>query len=624
MGPEPSPVDLVAALDRPVKEYFCLADGRTAALVHSEGRCDFWCWPQFDSPLRLAALLDAGRGGSVGVNAARGSRRSVSWAGQSRVILFAFPNGLQIQCGLLDDGTGSSALVWLVDGPSGELIDISLSAPSAGSGARWGATRFGAELGHGALPDGPGGPLALTVSAPAELSSGGLVAELPPHGMVIWLGAPGERGELPLRLAMTAEAPRNAIAQSRELLSEAIVEDRTWLENLHQSPALGHLLGNGPVWAVNAVDRSLLTLRGLQEKESGLLVASPVTSIPQWPGSERAWDYRYAWLRDCADAGIALCHAGAFPESAAVARRLAAMLGERPDLTPPVRRISGGELPPEHTLSQLRGYSGALVRIGNGAAGQVQLDTLGEVTRLALELDLMDHCPDELLRRVPALADAAARWWRLPDHGIWEVRGIPHDYVHSKVMAWSALRSAILLAERGRVAGWVTAWQEEATAIRREVVSKGRGPGGELVMSFQDSTADSALLAAYLVSFIRPNEPAAESTLRRVSRELGRGPLMARHSPERDGLAAPCFPFIFPGVWAATSEALLGHLSAAEARLLAICQLAGPSGQLSEVADPGTGALWGNYPQVQSHAALIDAALTIWQPDRTEAPWGDQ
>jgi GH15 family glucan-1,4-alpha-glucosidase len=300
------------------------------------------------------------------------------------------------------------------------------------------------------------------------------------------------------------------------------------------------------------------------------------------------------------------------------------MLGERPGLAPPVRRISGGELPPEHVVSQLRGYSGALVRIGNSAAGQVQLDTLGEVARLGVELDRMDRCPDELLRQVPALADAAARLWQLPDHGIWEVRGVPQDHVHSKVMAWSALRSASLLAERGHVGGSVAAWQQEATAIQREVMSRGRGPNGELVMSFQDSTADSALLAAYLVSFIRPEEPGAEATLNRVSRELGRGPLMARHSPERDGLASPCFPFIFPGAWAATSGALLGHRSVAEARLLAICQLAGPSGQLSEVADPATGELWGNYPQVQSHAALIDAALAIWPADRSQAPRRDQ
>ena len=287
------------------------------------------------------------------------------------------------------------------------------------------------------------------------------------------------------------------------------------------------------------------------------------------------------------------------------------MLGERPDLAPPVRRISGGALPPEHILSQLRGYSEALVRVGNGAAGQVQPDTLGEVARLALELDQMDRCPEELLMRVPALADAAARRWRLPDHGIWEVRGVAQDYVHSKVMAWSALRRASLLADLGLVDGSIAARREEATAIQRDVMIRGRGSDGELVTSFQDSSADSALLAAYLVSFVRPEEPGAELTLRRISGELGRGPLVARHSPERDGLASPCFPIIFPGAWAATAEALLGHRSAAEARRLAICQLAGPSGQLSEVADPESGALWGNYPQVQSHAALIDAALAI-------------
>lgn len=600
--------------DVPIKQYFCLADGRTAALVHSRGGCDFWCWPRFDSTPRLAALLDRGRGGSVGVTSASDFPASASWFGTSRVILFSFPSGLRIQCGLLEDGAGESALVWLVDGPPGELIHISLANPSAGGGTGWALAAFGAELGRGALADGPGGPLALTVSGPTEAVRDGLVAPLPGQGLVVWLGSPREGGQLPPLLALVAGAPAEAVNRTRELLAQSVADDRKWVDQLHLGLAVSPLVWHAPSWAIVAIDRSLLTLRGLQERRSGLLVASPATSIPQWPASERAWDYRYAWLRDCADAGIAFCHAGAYPEAESVARGLGGLLGGRPELVAPVRRLSGGDLPREHAVSQLRGYSGALVRIGNGAAGQAQLDTLGEVARLALELDLRQHCPEELLRQVPTLAEAAGSRWRFPDHGIWEVRGTPQDYVHSKVMAWSALQTACAIAERGRIEGPVATWQESSAAIQSEVTGRGRGSQGELVMSFQDSGADSALLAAYLVSFIRPHQPGAESTLNRISRELGRGPLMARYAPERDGLNSPCFPFIFPGLWAASAEALLGQRAAAEARLHAICQLAGPPGQLSEVADPETGALWGNYPQVQSHAALVDAALAVWAP----------
>lgn len=597
-----------------MKEYFCLADGRTAALINAESGCDFWCWPYFDSPLRLAALLDPHGGGSVGVTIPPGLSTSAAWSGASRVILFSGPDGLRVQCGLLEDGAGNSAIAWLVDAPTGRPVQISFADPKSGGGGGWVLSRFGAVLEKSPLEDGPGGPLALVVTGPTQVGVGALVAEVPADGLVVWLGAPCERGRLPPLLALASEAPAEAVQRTRELLAESVTDDRRWLAQLHRGTAMASLVQQGPPWAVAAVDRSLLTLRGLQDRDSGLLVAAPTTSIPQWPSSERAWDYRYAWLRDCADAGIALCHAGALPEAEAVARGLGGRVGERPDQLAPVRRLLGGQLPPEHIVGQLRGYSGALVRVGNSAAGQAQLDTIGEVARLAGELDRVQACPDELLRHLPALAEAAARRWQLADHGIWEVRGDPQDYVHSKVMAWAALQVASSLAERGRIEGPITHWREESAAITRTVRNRGQGPDGELVMSFQDSGADSSLLAAYLTLFVTPDRPGAEVTLGRIARDLGRWPLMARHSPERDGLDSPCFPFIFPGLWAVNAEAMLGRSEAAEARLLAICQLAGPSGQLSEVADPESGALWGNYPQVQSHAALVDAALALWPP----------
>jgi len=385
---------------------------------------------------------------------------------------------------------------------------------------------------------------------------------------------------------------------------------------LHREPALQGLRDAASDWASAAVDRSLLTLRGLQDQNSWLLVASPTTSIPQWPASERAWDYRCAWLRDCADAGIALAHAGAFAEADEVARGLARLLKGEPGTANPVHRLSGGALPPEHFASQLAGYAGAPVRIGNGAAQQVQLDTLGEVARLAGELERGHGCPPELLMAIPAIADAARVRWRLPDHGIWEVRGAPQDYVHSKLMAWTALRTATELAEKGRIEGTHALWAEEAATIETEIARRGRGPTGSLLMAFQEQGMDSALLAVYLVSFITMADPDASVTLDAVAAELGRGPLMARHQPERDGTAAPSFPFIFPGLWAVSAEALLGRREVAKARLRAICRLSGPSGQLSEVADPESGALWGNFPQVQSHAALIDGALAIWGSTR--------
>jgi hypothetical protein len=595
--------------ERDIREYFCLADGRTAALVHWSGRCDFWCWPSFDSPMRLAGLLDPVHGGWVGVGVAGDQAADAGWVGDSRVMWLRPSEGLEIRVALIDDGAGRSALAWLVKGPRGATVRISLGAPTAGGGHSWGEGPGGAWLPAGGAPDGPGGPLALVSSAPLRATSTGFVAEIPEAGVAVWLGAPMRTELLPPALGQAKDAPEKALEALERELSALVAADQSWLAGLHGEH---RTLALAPPLAVKLFDRSLLTLVSLQDPASGLVVASPATSIPQWPGSARAWDYRYAWLRDCADAGMALSRAGARTEAERLGSGLGTLLGSGVMRPPPVSRLSGGELPPEHFADYLPGYSGASVRIGNAAADQAQLDSLGEVLRLAEQLDQAGDCPPEMLDAVPGLAAAALQGWDLPDHGIWEVRGVPRHYVHSKVMAWAALRAAAGMADRGRVRGDTESWRHAAAEIWEAVALRGSGPSGELVMSFEDASADSSLLAAYLVGFIRPGSANSESTLDRISAELGQGPLMQRYSGERDGISAPCFPFIFPGLWAASAEVLLSRHAAAKARFTAIAELAGPAGQLSEVADPEVGVLWGNYPQVQSHAALIETALAIW------------
>ncbi|MGC8474539.1 MAG: glycoside hydrolase family 15 protein, partial [Candidatus Dormibacteria bacterium] len=369
-------------------------------------------------------------------------------------------------------------------------------------------------------------------------------------------------------------------------------------------------LALAPTWARQAVEASLEQLHALQHPESGLLVAAPVTSIPQWPGSPRAWDYRYAWLRDNADAGAALALGGDLQGARHLARGLAGLLRQG---SQPVRRLDGGPLPPERSLPHLRGYLGSAVRVGNGAAQQAQVDTLGEVCRFAHLLEGAGGCPEQLLDQIPRLADAAAISWRQPDHGIWEVRGRRRHYLHSKILAWVALDRALDLARRGRIeAAGASRWAAARRELEEAVAGRGTGPSGELTMAFGEGSADSATLAAYLVGYPLPEGGRRAGTLDHVLGQLGTFPLVARHRPERDGIPYPCLPFIFPSFWAAAAEAACGRRRAAVARFRSLVGLAGPSGQLSEVADPATRRMLGNYPQVQSHAALVEAALVIW------------
>lgn len=598
----------------PLRRYFCLADGSTAALISDRGTCDFLCAPRFDSPLGLAALLDQVKGGCVGVEPDSPGEPVARWSPLSRELVLEWPVGVRVRCGLLPDGRGQTAVVWLVEGPPGAPIRVLARGPSPGGQPGWRAEPFGLALAEGGHPDGPGGPLALVVSGEAEVVPDGLTMTLSPGGQVVCLGVPDGAGRLPPRLEQAAQGGAAAVAALGRVMDESSSQDRTWVSALLAGPQLAAVANSGPTYATEAVVRSLLTLRGLQDATSGLMVASPLTSVPQWPGGDRSWDYRYAWLRDCADGGLALASAGALGEASKLALGLAGRLEAALGTIAPVRRLDGGPLPPEHVLDHLSGYEGALVRIGNAAAGQAQVDTLGEVVRFAEALDRFGGCPKPLLDLVPQLAELARTNWQLPDHGIWEVRGAKRHYVHSKLLAWSALSGAIRLAGEGRIAGTkAPAWAEARNALEDAIATHGTGPDGQLIMAFDDPSADSSTLAAYVVGY--PREGAGDAaTLDYVLTKLEDGFLLARHHPERDGIPGPCAPFIFPSLWAVMAEAKLGRRESALARLLAVLSLAGPAGQLSEVAEPHSLTMLGNYPQVQSHAALVEAVIQLWGP----------
>ncbi len=599
----PSPV--IPAL----AEHFCVADGQTAALITPKGLCDFWCAPNFDSPLRLAGILDGDCGGHVGVVPQAGGWLASRWLADSSLVVVEWSGSVRVTLGLLGGGRGRSSLAFLIEGPPG--TELALQLAGAGPDARWAVFRQHAELPASPWPDGPGGPLHLACSEPLESTPGGARMRLGRDAALVWVelcDADSSPSESARRIVTD---PTVALASARQEMELELTDGKTWLASLADRSAVAVALHQGPPWAQRALIRSLLTLRSLQDRASGLVVASPLLSIPQWPASERAWDYRYAWLRDCADAGLALVRAGAWPEAERLALGLARRLASGDN--PPVARLDGGPLPPEHVLGHLSGYGGGMVRIGNAAAGQVQVDTLGEVMRFIEALALSDRCPAPLLGLVPELADRAHSAWRQADHGIWEVRGQPRHYLHSKLMAWAALEAALRLHSQGRLDhGDAAAWGLQRDEIADAIRSYGTDADGALKMAFDDPSADSSTLAAYLIGYLGPGSRAAPATLDRVTAELGDEFLVARYHPERDGFASPCAPFIFPSLWAVIAEARLGRRRDAELRLRSIVELAGPPGQLSEVALPGPGSLLGNYPQVQSHAALVEAVLELF------------
>jgi GH15 family glucan-1,4-alpha-glucosidase len=355
------------------------------------------------------------------------------------------------------------------------------------------------------------------------------------------------------------------------------------------------------------VQHSAAVLAGLRQRGGGI-VAAPTSSLPQWPGSSRTWDYRYSWLRDAALAGLAMLRCGLVDDAAGVGDFIGTATASMP---PPVlRRVDGTPPPAEVTLDHLQGYGGARpVRIGNAASDQPQLDVAGEVLELAGALAAHDVLPDSLRLGVARVADWTSHHWAEPDHGIWEIRGEPRQYTHSRVMAWAGLAHAAALADRGIVTGDAPRWRQAAQDIRTAVLD---GTESALTLTEAGGGPDAALAQTAMVGFLDAGDPRLRATLTGITRGLDRAGLVDRHLPEEDSSDDPCGPFLFATFWVAQALELCGgdgsrHFAAALAAR-------GSLDLFGEVADPRDHSPLGNYPQVQSHASFVLAAVEPSSP----------
>jgi GH15 family glucan-1,4-alpha-glucosidase len=578
----------------PIGDHALLADGRTAALLAPDGNVAWLCWPRVDSAPVLLGILDTARGGRFQLRPAgpavlveRGylgptlGVRSVWETAQGR---------LTVDDALAWDGPPRLLRTLRAEGGAVEVEVVLLPAFDAGTlPPRW------ERAGGGRVVAAAGG-LRLSVDAPGgwEQGAGGARASF-----TVEPGAPtavvlsGAESRLPAEAAL-------------RLLEDTLVHWRALAARMSTAGAAEGVVGRalGPTAAAEAVVRSGLVLCGLQQRGTGHgIVAAPTTSLPQWPGSARTWDYRYGWPRDTALAGLALLRLGLVEEASA----LGAFCGEacRGGAAPALLRVDGTAPPAEVTLDHLAGHGGARpVRIGNGAAAQAQLDVVGEVVDLAHALDRAGALPEALRLAVPDLAGLAEQRWDEPDHGIWEIRGVPRRYTQSRVMAWTGLRRAAALARRGTVGGDAERWEGVAARIRSAVLD--RLPSAAPLPLHPGGGLDGALGLVPLVGFLPASDRRTTATLDALSRNLGASGLVERHSPIDDGIDDPCAPFVFATLWLGAALGQGGgdglrHVAAALAEH-------GVGGLLGEVALPGRGPL-GNYPQVQSHASLILAAL---------------
>ncbi|MTD12626.1 glycoside hydrolase family 15 protein [Nakamurella sp. YIM 132087] len=585
-------------MDRRIEDYGLIGDTQTAALVGRDGSIDWLCLPRFDSAAIFAALLgteDHGRWRLA--PAGEVTRTERRYQGDDLVLETTFHTA---------DGTVRIIDFMPVRGQSPDIVRI-------------------VEGVHGAVP------MRMDMTLRFEYGSvlpwvrqdgNALVAIAGPTA--VWLRTPVQtRGE-----------NFSTVADFTVEEGDRIPFVLTWRES-HKSPpkpvdperALrdttawwAKWLSRGTVpdspWAP-LIRRSLITLKALTYAPTGGIVAAPTTSLPEQPGGVRNWDYRFCWLRDATMTLQALMYAGFAQEAEDWHHWLLRAIAGDPAKIQIMYGVAGERRLSEYVADWLPGFDGHPVRIGNAAVDQFQLDVYGEVMDALYQARLMGSGTGEstwALQR--ALMGIVAQRWQEPDEGIWEVRGDPQHFTHSKLMAWVAADRAVKSVEKFGVEGPVDDWRALREEIREDILQKGWDSDRSTFTQYYGSEElDAALLMIPLVGFL----PADDDRVRGTVAAIEKGLLIdgfvrrytQRHDIDTDGLPPGEGAFLACTFWLADNYVLMGRTDEARQIFDRLTELCNDLGLLSEEYDPVGHRMLGNFPQAFSHVPLINTARTL-------------
>jgi GH15 family glucan-1,4-alpha-glucosidase len=580
-----------------IEDYALIGDTRTAGLVSKGGSIDWLCLPRFDAAACFAALLGEPRHGRWSLHPTDGSVRSTRRRYRDDTLVLetelVTDGGVVRIIDCMPPGEDVPNVVRLVEGVQGEVamrMELTIRF-DYGWVVPWVRTVDG-------VLRAIAGPDALTLRTPIAHHGENrtTVAEFKVRR--------GER--VPFVLTWhPSNAPDPEPLDAQAEIARAEAWWRRWS---------GRCAYQGP-WR-EAVVRSLITLEALTYSPTGGLVAAPTTSLPEWLGGVRNWDYRYTWLRDATFTLYALL-LGGYPDEACAWREwlLRAVAGA-PEQLQIMYGVAGERRLPELTLDWLPGYAGsAPVRIGNAAVKQVQLDVYGEVMDVLHQARRAGIPPDPAAWRVQrALLDFLESKWREPDESLWEVRGPRQQFTHSKMMAWVAFDRAIKAVESFGADGPLERWRQIRATIHDEVCARGYHQDKQAFTQAYGSPAlDAALLMAPIVGFLPPDDPRIVSTVAAIERELVQDGLVLRYRTHEsdDGLPAGEGVFLLCSFWLADNYALMGREDEARALFERLLALRNDVGLLAEEYDPVARHMLGNFPQAFSHVGLINTAFNL-------------
>jgi GH15 family glucan-1,4-alpha-glucosidase len=607
----------------PIADYAFLSNCHTGALVAPDGSVDWLCVPAFDSPSVFGNLLDRGGGsfrfGPYGIN--QPTARTYVPGTNVMTTTWHTPGGWLLVHDALTmgprqgpdvvtphtrppaDDDADHLLVRTVECLEGSVEVELVCEPVFDYGSEPAGWTLVDDQGHAADASGAGQIVRLTTDMSIGIEGSSARAR---HVL-----SKGERAFCALSWADGFASPTD-VDDAAGRIDRTVRFWRNWLARARiPDHSLRHPL-----------ERSALTIKGLTYMPTGATVAALTTSLPETPGGERNWDYRYTWMRDSTFTLQALHYLNLDWEADEFMQFVADVEPNKDGGLQIMYGIDGRRDLTESTRDGLSGYEGARpVRIGNGAFDQRQNDVYGAVLdSLLLHTRRSKHLPRRLWPLVQSQAEGAIASWREPDQGIWEARGAPQHYVSSKLMGWVALDRAAKLAAIRDDRKLEQAWADAADEIKADILEHGVSKRGVLRQHYDTDALDASTLLAPLFGFLPGTDERMKNTVDAISSELTENGYVLRYVTDEtdDGLAGKEGTFLICSFWLVSALAIVDEMKRATDLMERLLRIASPLGLYAEEYEVERARHLGNFPQAFSHLALIQAAGRIILADRLE------